>query len=577
MEFQVFLVSTVLVTFNAHRTVQQTGKLTNGPTPYEGRVEMLTEEYGWMPVCDEHWNMSDADVVCRDIGYMEGAMSHDSPRTGDVTISTSCVVNVSCEESSTTFQECSHDISNDCNDCYQAKATCNFYGYYGCYNFNDCDNNIWTGHDNMTIQYCVEFCRNNDTSVAMLTGARMELSECICRDLNSTCDVWSNVSNAKCNQVCSGANWQICGGGAYHASVYDVQMGACGGEYHNQTGTIYSPYFPGYYKTEEYCEWSIVSQEHHISIRFTIFDLANDDDYVNVTENYQGEERILGNFSRTFPASREIYSCSSGVLIVFLANDGENQNGTFALDFSGRMRCDNHSEVVNGTITTDSVCPYRTGDIATVVCNPGYETNSSHQSVECQDGIWNDTLPQCVERIQTTTTVPSTGPSEEFISTELQTTASTSDTSELSIGLIFGVTIGVTGLVVLVIVLTLLLIRRRRKADLRNKGDAISSVDFVEDTVPTGSTGRENHQYETIDDKMIGNTYEMNPVVPVTSNSDPSDIVRNDQLETNVNNSFSETGSPSAETPGSEANIQERLQSGFVENIAYEGADHLRF
>ncbi|XP_070556087.1 uncharacterized protein [Ptychodera flava] len=574
MEFQVFLVSTILVAFNAHRTVQQTGKLTNGTTPYEGRVEMLTEKYGWTPVCDEHWDMSDADVLCRDIGYMEGAMSHDSPRTGDVTLSTSCVVNVTCKASSTTFQECSHNIISDCNDCYQAKATCNFYGYHGCYYFSNCDNSVWTGHDNMTIQYCVEFCRNNDTSIAMLNGAYG--SECICRDLNSTCTEWSNVSNAECNQVCPGADWQICGGDAYFASVYDVQMGACGGEYHNQTGTIYSPYFPGYYETDDYCDWTIKSQEDIISIRFTIFDLATDDDYVNVTEMYQGEERVLGTFSKAFPANDDIFSCSRDVLIVFQANDGENQNGIFALDFSGRMRCDNHSEVENGEIITDSDCPYRTGDIATVVCKPGYETNSSQQSVECQDGIWNDTLPQCVERIQTTTTVPSIGTSEEFISTELQTTASTSDTSELSIGLIFGVTIGVTGFVVLVTVLILLVIRRRRKAGLRNKDDASSSVDFVKDTIHTGGTGRENHQYETIDDRMIGNAHEMKPVVSITPDSVPSEIVPNDQPE-NVNNSVSETGSPLATTPGLEADVPERSQSGFVENIAYEGVDHHRF
>ncbi|XP_070559486.1 uncharacterized protein [Ptychodera flava] len=228
----------------------------------------------------------------------------------------------------------------------------------------------------------------------------------------------------------------------------------------------------------------------------------------------------------------------------------------------------------------NSDCPYRTGDIATVVCNHGYETNSSHQSVECQDGIWNDTLPQCVERIQTTPTVPSIGTSGGFISTELQTTASMSDTSHLSIGLILGVTIGVTGFVVLVIVLTLLLINRRRKVSSRNK-DANSSVDFVQDAVPSSGTGRENHQYDTIDERMIGNAYEMNPVVSVTPDSDPlennqAEIVRNVESETYINDGYSDTGSPLTVTPNLEANVPESSQSGFVENVAYEGGDHFR-
>ncbi|XP_070559611.1 kremen protein 2-like [Ptychodera flava] len=376
----------------------------------------------------------------------------------------------------------------------------------------------------MTIQYCAEFCRDQNTSLAMLHGN--DGNKCECRNPNASCNGWNPVPNARCFISCARADWQICGGGATSASVYDVQLGACGGEYQQQTGTIYSPYFPGYYKRLDYCEWKIESQAEYISITFTIFDLANDDDYVIIYEMYQGEERVLGNFSRIFPASGEIYSCSSGVLIVFQASDGENQSGTFALDFSGRMRCDNHSEVENGTITMDSDCPYRTGDIATVICNHGYESNSSHQSIECQDGIWNDTLPQCVEKLQKTTTVPSIGTSEDFTSTELQTTANTSDTSNLSIGVILGGTIGTTGFVLLVVVITLLVMLRLRKAGLRNK-DANSSVDFVQDAVLTSGTNIENHQYETIDDRMIGSSYEMmNPVVSVTPHSVPLKIIR---------------------------------------------------
>ncbi|XP_070556931.1 scavenger receptor cysteine-rich domain-containing protein DMBT1-like [Ptychodera flava] len=567
MEFLVFLILAIKITEQTYSTAQEIARLANGSTPYEGRVEILTGEYGWTPVCDEHWDMSDADVLCRDIGYRNGAMSSDSPRTSDVTLSTICVVNVTCNAGSTTLRECSYNISTDCNNCYQAKATCNFYGYHGCYHFSTCNNNIWTGHDNMTIQYCVELCRNNDSSVAMLFGEFG--SECICRDLNSTCAEWSNVSNAQCNKLCSGSDWLACGGGHSLASVYDIQMGACGGEYQQQTGTIYSPYFPGYYNTEHHCEWTIeIPEEYTISIKFTIFNLANNFDNVKVTETYQGEERLLGNFAKHSPPTDDIHSCSNVGLIRFQSSDGENTNGTFAFDFSGRIRCDNHSEVENGEIITDSDCPYYTDDIAAVVCNPGYETNSSHQSIECRDGIWNDTLPQCVEKIQTTHSVLSIPTSEDFTSIGPKTTPRASETSELSIGLIVGVTIGIIGFVLSVVVLTLLVIRRRRKAGLRNKDDACSSVEFVQDTVHTGSTGRENHQYETIDrDRMIGKARQINSYISITPDSIPletnqAEIVRNDQSQAYFNDSCYEICDRQTDV---EANLPESSQSGFID------------
>ncbi|XP_033758324.1 scavenger receptor cysteine-rich domain-containing group B protein-like [Pecten maximus] len=47
-------------------------RLTNGDPDYKGRVEILHSSF-WGTVCGDYWDDLDALVVCRELGYSEGA------------------------------------------------------------------------------------------------------------------------------------------------------------------------------------------------------------------------------------------------------------------------------------------------------------------------------------------------------------------------------------------------------------------------------------------------------------------------------------------------------------------------
>lgn len=64
---------------NQHINCSTDVRLVGGLSTNEGRVEVLYEskEYGtsWGTICDDHWDLADAKVVCRQLGLPEAVVA----------------------------------------------------------------------------------------------------------------------------------------------------------------------------------------------------------------------------------------------------------------------------------------------------------------------------------------------------------------------------------------------------------------------------------------------------------------------------------------------------------------------
>ncbi|EDO44639.1 predicted protein, partial [Nematostella vectensis] len=81
-------------------------RLVNGPTQYEGRVEVYHAGH-WGTICDDNWDMSEAIVICKMLGY-PGAES--APRSAAYGAGTGTIWldELNCNGSETSISQCRH-------------------------------------------------------------------------------------------------------------------------------------------------------------------------------------------------------------------------------------------------------------------------------------------------------------------------------------------------------------------------------------------------------------------------------------------------------------------------------------
>ena len=99
-------------------------RLVDGNAAGEGRVEIWYNSQ-WNTVCDDYWDICDANVVCQQLGYRGAATAHQSAHfgagSGQILLD-----DLQCTGRESSLLECSHSGINNhnCGHSEDASVTC---------------------------------------------------------------------------------------------------------------------------------------------------------------------------------------------------------------------------------------------------------------------------------------------------------------------------------------------------------------------------------------------------------------------------------------------------------------------
>ena len=100
-------------------------RLVGGMNQYEGRVEVYRNGE-WQTVCDDSWDIREAEVVCRQLGYRYAIMAIDGAAFGQGS-GGQWNVDWSCSGSETSLSSCP-SIETHCSHAESASVVCSNSG-----------------------------------------------------------------------------------------------------------------------------------------------------------------------------------------------------------------------------------------------------------------------------------------------------------------------------------------------------------------------------------------------------------------------------------------------------------------
>ena len=115
-------------------TSNGTIRLVGGSSDFEGRVEIF---YGqWGTVCDDFWDLNDATVVCRQLGYLRAVFAYRTSQFGQGT-GPIWLDNIHCTGTESRLDQCPH----------------NGIGVHNCIHFEDAGVRCTSKKEIMNIRY----------------------------------------------------------------------------------------------------------------------------------------------------------------------------------------------------------------------------------------------------------------------------------------------------------------------------------------------------------------------------------------------------------------------------------------
>lgn len=99
-------------------------RLVDGFSNSSGRIEVLVNGE-WGTVCGDEWDLVNANVVCRQLGYRTAFLSYEKPFFGEGT-GRIWLTNVICKGDEPSLFECKHDrfLSSNCSHEHDASIIC---------------------------------------------------------------------------------------------------------------------------------------------------------------------------------------------------------------------------------------------------------------------------------------------------------------------------------------------------------------------------------------------------------------------------------------------------------------------
>ncbi|OPJ84108.1 deleted in malignant brain tumors 1 protein [Patagioenas fasciata monilis] len=341
-------------------------RLVDGPDTCSGRLEVF-HNGSWATVCDDSWDMSDAAVVCRQLGCGQALLAkHDAyfgQGTGVVLLD-----EVACSGDETSLEQCAHQ-GLGVHDCYHKEdagviceapaedTTSETTGTPRCgasfnqpsksfsIELNANENCVWEiqRNTNQSIRVIFSYfefapsssCDTESIKVYDGPSTTSPLLGQICNDTDAVPVLQSSSDSLTflitTNSVAFTRNFFV-----FYYFISEADTVNCGGELTGPNGTFTSPNYPAAHPEFTYCVWHIQTEKNSkINLEFQDFFLELDQkcrfDFAAV---YDGPTTNTGLIGKVCGRTQYSFESSSNAMTVVLSTDDSNSYRGFSAQYT---------------------------------------------------------------------------------------------------------------------------------------------------------------------------------------------------------------------------------------------------